>query len=241
MQTLSAADLLRAWDAGQRQYQWERALNFLALACPGRTRSDLAQVSLGERDRLLLDLRRSFFGEDIEGLVDCPLCGEHLQLLLRTADLMAPRGRPPGPYENSGRRVEFRGPNSADLECLRDVGDMATGRAILIGRCVQNVMRGGDQVPVSDLPAELVRELARELEEADPQDNVELALDCTACGHNWQQLFDIVAFLWAEVHGWALRTLYEVHRLASAYGWSEAEIIAMHPQRRQMYLEMLGA
>jgi hypothetical protein len=35
--------------------------------------------------------------------------------------------------------------------------------------------------------------------------------------------------------------LREVHVLASANGWSEAEILALSPQRRQRYLEIVTA
>jgi hypothetical protein len=31
-----------------------------------------------------------------------------------------------------------------------------------------------------------------------------------------------------------------VHSLASAYGWSEAEIVRMSPMRRQRYLELVS-
>jgi hypothetical protein len=105
---------------------------------------------------------------------------------------------------------------------------------------VQKVVYKGEQVAAADLPPQLMQEIADTLERADPQGNVELALVCASCGHQWQQLFDIVAFFWAEVHAWALRALYDVHRLAFAYGWSETEIIQMNPGRRQVYLEMLG-
>ena len=68
-----------------------------------------------------------------------------------------------------------------------------------------------------------------------------LALDCPACGAHWQSVFDIVTFLWGEIEDWAQRLLYDVHLLASAYGWSERDIVAMTPRRRRMYLEMVGA
>ncbi len=77
------------------------------------------------------------------------------------------------------------------------------------------------------------------MEEADPQGNVQLALDCPACGHRWLQAFDILTYLWREIDDWAQRTLREVHLLASAYGWSEQAILALSARRRHMYLEMV--
>ena len=88
-----------------------------------------------------------------------------------------------------------------------------------------------------DLIAEAVME---RLAAADPQADVWIDLTCPACGRNWQEEFGILSFFWSEIHGWAARILREVHELARAYGWREAEILALSPWRRQAYLEMLS-
>ena len=75
---------------------------------------------------------------------------------------------------------------------------------------------------------------------ADPQADVELALSCPACGHAWPAAFDIASFLWTEVDAWARVLLHEIHALASAYGWREADILALSPRRRRAYLELIG-
>jgi hypothetical protein len=35
--------------------------------------------------------------------------------------------------------------------------------------------------------------------------------------------------------------MLDVHTLASAYGWSESEILSLNPARREFYLEMVRA
>jgi hypothetical protein len=65
-------------------------------------------------------------------------------------------------------------------------------------------------------------------------------LTCAACGHRWSALFDIVAFFWTELCVRAERLLVEVHTMARAYGWREADILAMSEARRHCYLEFLG-
>jgi hypothetical protein len=49
-----------------------------------------------------------------------------------------------------------------------------------------------------------------------------------------------VRFLWNELDDWAARILSQVHILASNYGWSESEIVALSPQRRQYYQDLIG-
>jgi hypothetical protein len=49
-----------------------------------------------------------------------------------------------------------------------------------------------------------------------------------------------VTFFWSEISAEARRLLLEVHNLASAYGWSESDILSMSALRRRYYLEMIG-
>ncbi len=65
-------------------------------------------------------------------------------------------------------------------------------------------------------------------------------LSCPACGHGWLTPLDAPGYLWREIETQARRLLHEVHALASAYGWREADILAMTARRRWAYLEMLG-
>ena len=78
------------------------------------------------------------------------------------------------------------------------------------------------------------------MELADPQANVQLPLDCVDCGHRWLSSLDIVSFLWKEIDHFATTLLREVAALALAFGWREADILAMSDQRRQLYLQMIA-
>jgi hypothetical protein len=90
------------------------------------------------------------------------------------------------------------------------------------------------------LPAEVVSGIAESMAQADPLADIQLKIDCPSCRHRWRAAFDIVSFLWTEIEAWAGRMLSEVHTLARAYGWREAEILALSATRRQFYLEMVG-
>ena len=90
MRALSAEELLNLWDVGRRQGLCDRALSVLSAACPEMTRPFLSALSLGERDRLLLRLREMVFGSELQGIVDCPACGDPMQIALQVGDLFAP-------------------------------------------------------------------------------------------------------------------------------------------------------
>ena len=73
----------------------------------------------------------------------------------------------------------------------------------------------------------------------DPQAEVLIDLSCPACQAREQILFDIAAFFWSEIAARAKRLLHEIHLLARAYCWSEADILGMSPGRRDCYLTMV--
>jgi hypothetical protein len=79
------------------------------------------------------------------------------------------------------------------------------------------------------------------MEELDPAASINLSLGCEDCGHHWLADFNIGSLLWDEIDGCARALLVEVHNLARAYGWTEQEILALSPQRRAAYLDMVGA
>ena len=62
--------------------------------------------------------------------------------------------------------------------------------------------------------------------------------ECPACDHRWSTVFDIASYLWSEIHAWAKRLLRTVDTLARTYAWREADILALSPSRRQIYLEL---
>ena len=90
---------------------------------------------------------------------------------------------------------------------------------------------------IQTLPETVITVLAKYMVECDPQAEVQLDLSCPACGYCWKMMFDIVSFFWSEICAQARRLLREVHTLARAYGWREADILSLSTARRHFYLE----
>jgi hypothetical protein len=242
MRALTAAELLSVWEWGQAQPAVQRAVMLLAAACPETPPEALAALSIGQRDAHLLTLRAWTFGSQLVSVANCPRCDERLELSFDVADIQVPAAEQVailGLHE-AGYAVEFRLPNSLDLGAVTACPDIATARALLFDRCLVTLRREAEPVSAAEVPAAVVDTVVARMAEADPQADVQLALTCPACAHQWQAPFDIVAFFWSEIGAWVPRLLREVHTLASAYGWSEAAILALSPWRRQFYLDMVG-
>jgi hypothetical protein len=240
MQRLSTEKILAVWEAGRPQHALDRALTILAAASPGTSRDDLADLSIGQRDALLLQLRAIVLGPHAEGFAECPRCAERLEFPLETEAL---EGRAPSrpadvstrhEIETNGTTIRFRLPTSRDLAQVVSAPDSSDGLRRLVESCVFSPN-------ASDLPDETIEAISRAMLEADPQAEITLHLSCPACGHEWDFLFDITDFFWKEISAQAQRLLREIDALARAYGWTEREILSLPAQRRQTYLELVAA
>jgi len=242
MRAPSATELLGLWERGLGQSPGQRALALLTLACGETPTEQLAQLSAGQRDEHLLTLRESTFGTQFSGLANCPACGERLEINFTASDIrVSPGAQPPEQFtlELAGCAVHFRLPNSLDLANLTTDAELAANRQRLLERCVLSSKCGQQEILPSELPEEVVCAMAQIMDRADPQAVMQLVMTCPQCRHDWRAALDFASFFWSEIHAWAVRLLREVHMLASAYGWREADILALSPWRRQAYLEML--
>jgi hypothetical protein len=233
---VSAAALVGLWERGHGRPPARRALELLA-AATGRPPAEAADAAVGERDRALLAARRRWFGDRLTGLAECPGCGSPAEIDLDLAALDLPG---PGPLPEwlsaGGCAVRCRPPTAGELAEVAE-GGTAAG---LLRRCVEEVRRGGEALEPEDWPAEALAAVPAALAAADPTADLRLGLTCPGCGRGWEVGFDPGAFLWAEVEHLARRLLDEVHRLARAYGWAEADILAMSAARRAAYLGLCG-
>jgi len=228
MRALSASELLSVWESGNGQVPLQRALYMLAVACPEASYDSVTRLTIGQRDARLLALREMTFGSKLRGLTDCPECGNKIELSFDCSDIRpATETEQPAELavESNGREVRFRLPTSADLLAVNSPEQ-------LLERCL---LSGANHMKENFVAA-----VGEKMSSADPMADIHLALNCPNCGHKWEALFDIVAFFWREISAAARRLLREVHTLASAYGWTEAEILGLSPARRRIYLEMTG-
>jgi hypothetical protein len=244
MVPLSALGFLAAWERGLEKRPLERALALLEAACPDLTPEAIAGLSVGRRDAALLTLREWAFGHEMTGKASCANCGQTLEMTLDTLYLRQSSTDAAASAEVSleaeGCSVRLRLPNSADLMACAGFAAAEIPQQ-LFARCLIAATVEGKPVSAEQLPEEVAHAAIEKMAEADPQANLEIDISCGGCGDQWREVFDIVSFFWTEVDVWARRMLREVHVLASAYGWSESEILRLSPLRRHFYLEMAGA
>lgn len=248
MRTPTASELLQAWERGGEHGPAAGSLVLLRLCSDEPDGGMLAHVPLGRRDALLLQLYTRLFGRRLDSVAQCPACRARVEISLDASALQLAHtdgAGTPDTFELSvpGERLQirFRAVDSSDLMVLQSCTGLADARGLLLRRCVIELHRDGAPASVENLSSNAQAALAKAMAEADPQADLQLVLTCPECAHSWSPLLDIARFLWQQLHAWALRLLREVDTLARTYHWSEAEILAMTPRRRQAYLEQCAS
>lgn len=239
MRYLSDADVLRAWELGLSAPPARRAKSLLSIVSSDTNEDALGALTLGERDARLLGVHRETFGDAMECVAPCPLCGERLEFTLDAATLIGAgytADTHPVKLSASGYDATVQPLTLRDLEHLS-----ATGARSALGACVLDAQHNGKEISAAELPPALVNAIDAHLAAADPAALTELAMRCPACEHDWAQLFDIVSFLWAEITARAERLFGEIDALARAYGWNESTILGLGSARRARYLELVGS
>jgi hypothetical protein len=240
MQPFSAADILNLWEHGAGLHAIDQALLVLRHALPECNYDDLADLPIGHRDGLLLDVHRRNFGNELEGYAECPECQERLEFSI-ACELLS--------HVNATEQVTtktvniddsdflLRCPNSRDLAAAIIAGDLKSAKQTLLNLCALRANGSGQASCV--LPEATQAVIAAELLAIDPRAETVLDLGCPECGNACRRVFDITAFLWTEIRARARRLLQEVDALARAYGWSEADILGMSEARRALYVQMV--
>jgi hypothetical protein len=220
--------LLSLWEQGQRRAPLDRAL-LLLWGCAGAAEGELAHWPLGRRDAALIDARVRLFGPVLDATADCPACAARMAFTLRLDELAQQLPAAAGDVIVACNAGRFRLPHSADLAAA--LGASEPRRALALR------LRVAGELPLDD---EQLAVVEAALADADPAAQIDIALACDACGSAFDAPLDIAECLWLDVSRRAQQTLDDVHQLASAYGWSEAEVLAVPPARRQHYLQRVG-
>ncbi|MEV0220098.1 hypothetical protein [Streptomyces sp. NPDC050704] len=238
-----ATALLDTWEAGLAQAPAGRALLLHGVARPDTGGETLSALPVGEREADLFALRRALFGERMQVRLACAACGADMEFDLDAGEFARSLGPPADSVVRvaaDGWEIEFRVPGVADLTAAARHPD---ARRALLARCVVSAVRDGAAVPAGDglpdaLPEAVQRRLAEAAQAADPGADVTLNVSCPECAAATRAELDIASYLWTELDAWARDVLLDVHLLATAYGWSEPEILALSPLRRRYYLEL---
>jgi hypothetical protein len=170
----------------------------------------------------LLEVAVATRGADWTSTVRCEACGALMDLPLR---LDAFR-RCEDPLAIALDGVEIALPTGADQRAWLAAG--ADGPAAMQARLLPPSLAGREG------------EVEAALAEADPLTVLAIETSCPECGAANALELDLEATCLALLAMEQRRLVDDVHALARAYHWSEAEILAVPPRRRRLYLDRVA-
>jgi len=209
------------------------------------THSPLWQLSVATRLKRLLHIVR-----DTEGITTLPLrlrctqprCQQSMEIELSFADLdtLHPDGAdgellqfPSG----AASPLAFRRPTGDDLRRWRE---QFSGHTDSAPSLVQTLLVSEPANAASvELPSD--ETCAAAFAEFDSLVAFQVLTTCPHCQHENTLPFDLETHALSRLALVQQRLYQENHRLASAYGWSEADILRVPRNRRQRYLAQLEA
>jgi hypothetical protein len=205
----------------------------------------LQATDLVRRLQWLLALSRRSGIDQVELQATCPACGTEMALPLELAALRP--GAPPAEIAcepEPGVRLRLRLPNAEDQSRWAEAGivDFHTLAADLVlaidsdpGRAPDGSARHPGRLPDDWIPA-----VEEALADADPLTAMTLQSACPGCAQAVEFPVDLEQLLLQRLMLEQSHTLYDIHRLASAYHWSEQQILALTPARRAFYLACIA-
>lgn len=197
-------------------------------------------LDLGRCAALASQAYREEFGTSADAVTVCGECGELIEATVPAGGVgptgatgEANRPAPTGPQVRElvvGDWV-VRAATTRDL--LLAAGEPDAVAASLLSRCVRHRETGQ---PPGALPAQVLADLDEAAEELAGAGSLVSVVTCPACSASVEVGLDAGALLWESVASAGIKLLTEVATLAAAFGWSEAEILALSPERRRAYL-----
>jgi hypothetical protein len=211
-------------------------------------------LSMGDREALLLHIRRLTFGERMQCVLRCAACDAPMDLDLNVSNLLVSTENAAQQHyqemfscDDARFRVSFHVPTGADVEAAIQYGNgrVDKARPELLARCIDSIEREDETeefkvVQDHEWPSQLIEQLSRRLAEADAQAEIQLQLTCPACECEFSSFFDVTGYMVSELKARERQLYQDVHQLALAYHWSESEILHMSSRKRKLYLEMLA-
>lgn len=199
-------------------------------------------LSVGDRHFLTTRLFGWLGKDEAWFTVDCQACNAHFDFPLRFSSLPVKPAGPSYPFCETilgAGTFKWRVPNGVDQKALSlQPANEDTVRVLLQLCLVEGKTDAGGEIPdrmIADLTDLEIAQVEAALEDQAPEVATMAQATCPGCSQVNTIQIDPLLYLNAPFQ----EISTDVHRIASVYHWSEAEILSLPRQRRQRYLDLI--
>jgi hypothetical protein len=204
------------------------------------TREAVRRLTLGDRIALVLQIRRSYSGDKLQAVLQCPACKESLSIdisaksLLQPASLHSPETGYPLRFE--GFNLMIRPATGADLEAIADEKSNLAQKELLVRLCVVF-----SEPPLPEkLSYQLIAAVGAKLRGIDSLADTVFKLTCPVCNQPFEAPLDVEDFFFREMTARLYQLEREIHWIAFNYHWSEDAILSLTVAKRKRYIELIN-
>src|SRR6185295_7978853 len=200
------------------------------------TPDTIRRLTVGDRDFLMLELRKMTLGKKVNATLICPNpdCGQKMDIAFSLDELPVKTHPLQSVYRFES--WQFRLPQGSDQEALANLGDgrdeSRTMVHFLLSRCLVNA----DRDDVKSLPESAVAALESAMERVAPKVEFQMDAACPECAHEFTSAFDPASFFLDELLRSRSGFDREIHLLSFHYHWPLGDILALTRGRRHRYL-----
>jgi hypothetical protein len=222
------------------------------LSCPDGSPLDCEQVwhlTISRRIEYLLHL--AAVSREFTGRVSlrCPQaeCRQSLEINLPITEIIAVQHGAEKQDQLEWRQepniLQFRRPTGHDQRAWqkRSFADVAQARAAIVQSLLVGAAETGPAVQnlIGLPPMKFADAIENSLEEFDPLVAFVVRVCCPQCSVETDFPVDLEAIALTELKKTQIESFQNIHCLASAYHWSEAEILCLSPHKRRRYLKLI--
>jgi len=190
---------------------------------------DAATLAASDRDALLAALHRQCWGDRIASTITCRACGAPFDLSFELSAVQ--------------RHLVSAAPVWLTYGGVLTHPD---GRSLIVPDATDEIASVEPGVPgaverlaaSAGATANAIADAAAALEAAAPIVDLELDATCPECGCSQGAHFDLQSFVLQRLLNERDTLFADVHLLATAYGWSLAEILALPRQARRSFVDI---
>ncbi len=194
-------------------------------------------LSAGDRQFLTACLAGYLGNDEAWFTVKCRHCEERFDFSLRFSELPVKAAGPSYPFckpaLESGT-FTWRVPDGGDQKAVAGLSSDEEACIALLNRCVVN-KKNDPEIDIKKLTKHEISLVEESMEAQAPQVANRIQVSCINCFKPNEFEVDPINHLNTSFQ----RLLDDVHRIASVYNWSEAEILSLPRQRRMRYLELI--
>ncbi|MGV8845344.1 hypothetical protein [Tessaracoccus sp.] len=231
--------LLDAWEQAVQVPPPARAAVLVHMAGLVSTLDEALDLDVGACAALAMRVHRDSFGSGVDAVVACPLCGELLEARLPAEPRRGPDQlsvEAVAPRERAVPGWVVRAPTTRDL--LIAARNPESASATLRSRCARPAPDAAPSPATGEISPEVVAAIDAAAEDLAGVGALLAVVTCPACAAKVDVALDAGALLWERVAAAVPDVLADVATLARAFGWGEAEVLALPAVRRRAYLEL---